>query len=69
MVTLAMIPPYVDDENHIYRQTFDHRTNDPYNEYGYDDLDRLTGVTYLSTPGDDEAFVMDEPGIRMGNQT
>jgi len=37
---------YVDDENNIYRKTFDHRSGDPYNEYSYDDLDRLIGVTY-----------------------
>ena len=35
---------YVTNENNIYRKTFDHRTSDPYNEYSYDDLDRLTGV-------------------------
>ncbi|HEV56267.1 MAG TPA: hypothetical protein ENN87_02065, partial [Phycisphaerales bacterium] len=31
---------YVEDENNIYRKTFDHRSGDPYNEYSYDDLDR-----------------------------
>ena len=37
---------YVTNENNIYRKTFDHRTSDPYNEFAYDDIDRLTGVTY-----------------------
>jgi len=51
---------YVDDENNIYRKTFDHRSGDPYNEYSYDDLDRLADVTYHDT--DAEAFVMDDLG-------
>ncbi|MGI5854764.1 MAG: hypothetical protein ACOX8I_10660, partial [Bacillota bacterium] len=38
---------YVDDENDLYRQTFDHRAGDPYNEYAYDDLDRLTDADHL----------------------
>jgi len=58
---------YVEDENNIYRKTFDHRSGDPYNEYSYDDLDRLTGVTYHDT--DAEAFVMDDLGNRIGDQT
>ena len=58
---------YVADENNIYRKIFDHRSGDPYNEYGYDDLDRLTGVTYHDT--DTEAFNMDDLGNRDGNQT
>ena len=58
---------YVSNENNIYRKTFDHRSGDPYNEYSYDDLDRLTGVTYHDT--DTEAFNMDDPGNRTGNQT
>jgi len=58
---------YVDDENNIYRKTFDHRSGDPYNEYSYDDLDRLIGVTYHDT--DAEAFVMDDLGNRTGDQT
>ena len=58
---------YVSNENNIYRKTFDHRSGDPYNEYSYDDLDRLTGVTYHDT--DTEAFNMDDLGNRDGNQT
>jgi RHS repeat-associated protein len=58
---------YVADENNIYRKTFDHRSGDPYNEYTYDDLDRLTDVTYHDS--DTEAFVMDALGNRTGNQT
>ena len=49
---------YVANENNIYRKTFDHRSSDPYNEYSYDDLDRLVGVTYHDT--DTEAFNMDD---------
>ena len=40
---------------------------DPYNEYSYDDLDRLTDVTYHDS--ETEAFVMDALGNRTGNQT
>ena len=58
---------YVSNESNIYRKTFDHRISDPYNEYSYDDLDRLTGVTYHDS--DTEAFNMDELGNRDGNQT
>ncbi len=58
---------YAADENNIYRKTFDHRTNDPYNQYTYDDLDRLTAVTYHDS--DTEAFNMDDLGNRDGNQT
>ncbi|MBN1125490.1 MAG: hypothetical protein JXA82_10815 [Sedimentisphaerales bacterium] len=58
---------YVADENNIYRKTFDHRAGDPYNEYTYDDLERLTDVTYHDS--DTEAFVMDDLGNRAGNQT
>ncbi|MBN1124404.1 MAG: hypothetical protein JXA82_05295 [Sedimentisphaerales bacterium] len=58
---------YVDDENNIYRKTFDHRSGDPYNQYSYDALDRLTGVTYHDS--DTEAFAMDDLGNRDGNQT
>ncbi len=58
---------YVADENNIYRKVFDHRTGDPYNQYAYDDLDRLTAVTYHDS--DTEAFNMDDLGNRDGNQT
>ena len=58
---------YVSNESNIYRKTFDHRISDPYNEYSYDDLDRLTGVTYHDS--DTEAFNMDDLGNRDGNQT
>ncbi|MBN1816648.1 MAG: hypothetical protein JW828_04765, partial [Sedimentisphaerales bacterium] len=56
---------YVDDENNLYRKTFDHRSGSPYNQYSYDDLDRLTGVTYHDS--DTEAFAMDDLGNRDGN--
>ena len=39
----------------------------PYNEYSYDDIDRVTGITYLDS--DTESFVMDDLGNRAGNQT
>ena len=58
---------YVANENNIYRKTFDHRTNDEYNQYAYDDLDRLTAVTYHDS--DAEAFNMDVLGNRDGDQT
>ena len=53
---------YVADENNIHRIAFDHRSGSPYNEYSYDNLDRLTGVTYHNS--DSEAFVRDD----LGNQ-
>ncbi len=59
-VTFAYI--YVEDKNNIYRKACGHRSGDPYNEYSYDDLDRLTGVTYHDT--DTEASVMDDLGNR-----
>jgi len=58
---------YVDNENNLYRKVFDHRTGDPYNEYTYDDLDRVTAVTYHDS--DTEAFTMDNLGNRDGDQT
>ncbi len=63
---------YVDYENNIYRKTFDHRSGDPYNEYTYDDLDRLTDAEYLvdgGTPDREDSFVMDGLGNRTGSQT
>ena len=63
---------YVADENNIYRKTFDHRSGDPYNEYTYDDLDRLTDADYLvdsGTPDREDSFVMDGLGNRTGDQT
>ena len=60
---------YVPKENNIWKMRFDHRSGSPYNEYAYDDIDRLTGVTYLSNGSDTEAFVMDDLGNRAGNQT
>jgi len=63
---------YAADENNIYRKTFDHRSGDPYNEYTYDDLDRLTDAGYLvdgGTPDREDSFVMDGLGNRTGNQT
>jgi len=38
-----------------------------YNQYGYDDIDRLTTVAYHNS--DTEGFVMDDLGNRTGNQT
>ena len=54
-------------QDNIYRKTFDHRTSGPYNEYTYDDLDRLTAVTYHDS--DTEAFDIDDLGNRDGNQS
>jgi len=58
---------YVDDENNIYRKTFDHRTGDPYNQYSYDALDRLESIYYHDY--DYEYFNMDALGNRTGSQT
>ena len=50
--------------------TFTHRANDPANSYGYDTLDRLTGVEYLSDAQDIEDFsAMDNLGNRTGTIT
>jgi YD repeat-containing protein len=58
---------YVTNENNIDTKTFDHRSGDPYNDYGYDDIDRMTSVTYHDF--DTESFAMDDLGNRDGNQT
>ena len=39
---------YAAQEHNIAGIRFDHRPGTPYNSYGYDDLDRVTQVTYLS---------------------
>jgi hypothetical protein len=39
----------------------------PYNQFGYDNLDRLTGVTYHDTLVD--GFAMDDLGNRTGSET
>jgi len=51
---------YVSNEHNIDRQYLDPLTGWPYNEFGYDNLDRLTGVTYFDTLVD--AFAMDDLG-------
>jgi len=38
---------YVPQEHNIAGIRFDHRPGTPYNSYGYDDLDRVTQVTYF----------------------
>ncbi len=58
---------YVANEHNIDRQYLDHRSVSTYNQFGYDNLDRLTGVTYFDDPVD--AFTMDDLGNRIGNQT
>ncbi len=56
---------YVADENNIGKTTFDHRASSPYNEYAYDNLDRLTEAVYLvDTLTEDEVFTMDDLGNR-----
>lgn len=50
------------NEHNIDRQVLDHRTGSPYNQFGYDNLNRLTGVTYHDS--DSEAFGMDDLGNR-----
>jgi hypothetical protein len=58
---------YWENENNIWKKRFDHRGGTPYNEYSYDSIDRLTGVTYVDS--DTEGFVMDDLGNRRGDQT
>ena len=58
---------YVPKENNIEKIHFHHRGPTVYNQYGYDDIDRLTAVTYHNS--DMESFVMDDLGNRTGNQT
>ena len=58
---------YWDNENNIWQKTFDHRDGSPYNDYTYDDIDRLTAAAYHNS--DTEGFVMDDLGNRDGNQT
>ncbi|MBE0535689.1 MAG: hypothetical protein IH624_08460 [Phycisphaerae bacterium] len=46
------------NKNNIHRKTFAHRAGSPYNEYTYDDPDRLTDADYLvdgGTPGREAA--------------
>jgi RHS repeat-associated protein len=38
---------YVANENNIWKKRFDHRNGSPYNEYSYDDIDRLARADYL----------------------
>ena len=58
---------YDDNENNIDTITFGHRTSDPYNDYDYDGLDRLTDVVYHNT--DEDTYVMDDLGNRSGTNT
>ncbi len=53
---------YAANENNIYRKAFDHRPDDEYNEYTYDDLDRLIDLTYHDSQT--EEFCMDNVGAK-----
>ncbi|MBE0536665.1 MAG: hypothetical protein IH624_13445 [Phycisphaerae bacterium] len=53
---------YETDENNIDRKYLVHRGANKYNDYDYDDLDRLTDVTYHSA--ETEMFNMDNLGNR-----
>jgi RHS repeat-associated protein len=56
---------YAANSNNIERITFDHRAGDPYNQYGYDNLDRLTQADYLvGFLSENEVFGMDDLGNR-----
>jgi RHS repeat-associated protein len=56
---------YVENENNIATKLFDHRSGDPYNEYAYDDIDRLEQADYLKGElTEDEVFTMDDLGNR-----
>ncbi len=57
-------------EDNIETMTFTHRANGPANSFGYDALDRLTNVQYLSDNQDIEDFsAMDNLGNRTGTIT
>ncbi|MBN2063413.1 MAG: hypothetical protein JW745_01335 [Sedimentisphaerales bacterium] len=53
-----------DSDNNITSQTFAHKTAAPANSYGYDGLDRLTGVEYFGNASDTEVFNYDKLGNR-----
>jgi len=56
---------YVANENNIWKKRFDHRNGSPYNEYSYDDIDRLARADYLKgLTTEYEAFNMDDLGNR-----
>jgi YD repeat-containing protein len=59
---------YQPNNHNIATQTFHHRagTTPPKNDFGYDKLDRVSSVQYLSTPADHEVFPMDDLGNRTG---
>ena len=49
--------------------TFDHRTSNPYNDFDYDDIDRLTEADYLvGVLTEDEAFAMKDTGNKKLDQ-
>ena len=53
---------YQANTNNISRQTYDHRSGDPYTTFSYDDLARLTTANYGTS--DDEVFTLDDLGNR-----
>ena len=49
---------------------YDHRTSDPDVLFSYDELDRLTGVTYgMDASNNQDIFAIDELGNLTGSQT
>ena len=60
---------YVANENNIWKMRFDHRSGMPYNEYTYDNIDRLTRADYLKGQLTEyETFTMDNFGNRCPTQ-
>ena len=62
---------YETDENNIDKKYFHHRGPTVYNNYDYDDIDRVTRADYLVNELTNvyEAFNMDDLGNRDGTQT
>ncbi|MHC4722317.1 MAG: hypothetical protein ACYS6I_06365 [Planctomycetota bacterium] len=47
----------------VGQRAFDHRSGDPYNEYAYDDIDRLAQADYLKGElTENVVFTMDDLG-------
>ncbi|MBI9019433.1 MAG: hypothetical protein JEZ07_19465 [Phycisphaerae bacterium] len=51
-----------DKNSNITNKTFNHRPSTPDNFYAYDDMNRLTGTTYLDDVADTDSFSYDDLG-------
>jgi len=54
---------YEPNTSNISKQTYDHRSGDPYAEFSYDNLDRLTAAEY-GIQDNNELFTIDDLGNR-----